>query len=173
MAVYPKLDLPVVADDLDVRLQSAHELERIHDESEQASYFYPIAHHAITSVAKECIDSPGLVIATDLGVAAFEAIGHNVEPDRTYRNEADKVVVAVSAERFIGYVEDADLYSRAMEEALGYMKADTPRLTETLTEILGRYVRYDPVSLRFALQGAAAIRGMQIFVDTRLAKMTG
>lgn len=171
MAKYPKLDLPPIADDLDLRLQSPAELERMHDESEMASHFYPVAHTAITSKAKECVDVPSLVIATDLGVAAFEAIGYHVEPESTYSGQQEQVVAAVAAELFVGRVTKPELYTQALDEALTRMEDDAPRLTETLREVLGRHVSHDPVRLRFALQGAAAIRGMQIFVDRRIERL--
>jgi hypothetical protein len=171
MAKYPKLDLPPIPDDLDVRLQSRAELERVHDESELASYFYPVAHSAITLKANECIDVPSLVLATDLGVGAFEAIGYHVEPESTYSSQHEQVIAGAAAELFVGRVTQPDLYADALDKALVRMETDTPRLTETLKEVLGSYLDYDPVRLRFALQGAAAIRGMQIFVDRKIERL--
>lgn len=171
MAKYPKLDLLTVPDDLDVRLQSQVELERIHDESEEVSYLYPVAHAAITLTANECLENIGLVSATDLGVAAFESISYRVNPEQAYDTETERMVSAAAAELFVGRAIDTAQYLDAVGMALERMQEDTPQLTGTLTEILGRHVEHDPVRLRFALQGAAAIRGMQIFVDRRVAKI--
>jgi hypothetical protein len=168
VAKYPKLDLPPIPDDLDVRLQSPVILERIHDESEDTSYFNPIAHTAIQLVATNVLDSPGLIRAADMGVGIFEALGYQVEPDATYADVNSQTLVSAAAELFVGRMTSTEVFLQATEEALRRMEEDTPHLTEVLTEVLGHYTQHDPVSLRFGLRGAAAIRGMQIFVDKRL-----
>lgn len=168
MATYPKHDLPAVPSDLELRLQSEPYLERAHVVSEDSSYFFAVAHTAIRLATDVSIDTPQFRTAVDTGVRVFEAVGHQVQPERTYGTVAERAMVFGGAMAFADSVRsDAD-FLRMIDAALGHMRDDTPLLSELLEEVVGRYTGHDAVATRFALSGAAAIRGMQIFVDRRL-----
>lgn len=168
MAIYPKLDLPPVPDELELRFQDEAMLNHAHDMSERGSYFYGIAHSAVRIGTQAHVDDPELLAAVDVGAKVFEAISYFVAPERTYMSEHEQQVAFRSAQRFIASTQDVDRFIDATTTARRRMEADTTHLAEFVTEVAGKHVGHDPTALRYAIQTAAAIRGMQIFVDRQL-----
>ncbi len=168
MATYPKLDLPEIPSDLELRLQDQAVLNHVHDLTERASYFYSVAHTAVRLGTEAHIDDPSLLEAVDIGAKIFEVVGYFVAPERTYMSVEEQQLTFRSAQRFIASVRNVDEFIDATEYARHRMSNDAEHLTEFVTEVAGKHVQHDPVALRYAVQTAAAIRGMQIFVDRQL-----
>lgn len=172
MAKYPQLDLPTLEGDIEVRLQAQQFLEQTHDMSEDNSYFFPVAHKAVQLAAQASFDSLQFIVSTDLGVGIYEALGYVVEPESRYDSDVAKSLTYASAMHFIDSVKSSDRFVALTDYALKRMEEDTPVLSNLIEEVAGRYNRHDAVCTKFSLRGAAAIRGMQIFVDRRLEATT-
>ncbi|MDB5165918.1 MAG: hypothetical protein JWM00_808 [Candidatus Saccharibacteria bacterium] len=170
MPCFPELDLPdYIPSDLELRMQSAAVLDSMHDESEAATPLYGVTHRAVQLAGQASLDTPQLIDAINTGVKVFESIGHFVHPDNIYDTEAGRVLTLVSARQFLGSILSADDFLQGMDYAAERLAADTPDLAAFIEEVAGRYYDHDLVATKFALKGAAAVRGMQIFVDRRLA----
>ncbi len=168
MAMYPKLDLPEIPSDLELRFQDQAVLNHAHDMTERASYFYGVAHTAVRLGTEVHVEDPDLLEAVDIGAKVFESISFFVAPERTYMDPHEQQVAFRSAQRFIASVKSVDEFISATEYAHRRMRDDAEHLTEFVTEVAGKHVQHNPVALRYAVQTAAAIRGMQIFVDRQL-----
>lgn len=168
MPKYPQLDLPTLDGDIELRLQARQFLEQAHDMSEDSSYFYPVAHKAVQLAAQASFDTPQFIVSADLGVGIFEALGYFVAPDAHYDSEAAKALTYTSAMQFIESIKSSDDFLTVCDYAMARMETDAPNLTAAVQEIAGRYTGHDDIATKFAVRGASAVRGMQIFVDKRL-----
>lgn len=168
MAKFPHEDLPLIPAEIEMQLEEGELLQTMHGVAERTSYFYMMAHRAINLVTEEHIDTPQLVQAVSGGVAVYETLGQLVTPVQTYTDGYESLVVLESAQNFAASVLDSTRYFERFAHAKERMLEDAPNLADTVAEIIGYHFDHDKVAVDFALQGAAAIRGMQIFVDRRL-----
>jgi len=168
MAKYPQLDLPTLPNDLELRLQSEPFLEQTHVISEDNSYFYSVAHSALRLAVEAGFETPQFRQSVETGVKIFESLGYLVEPDAHYDDELAKALVYASAMQFVESLKSSDDFLTVCDYAMARMEADAPNRTAAVEEIAGRYTGHDDVATKFAVRGASAVRGMQIFVDKRL-----
>lgn len=168
MAKYSKLDLPTLPTELELRLQSEPFLEQTHTISEDNSYFFSVAHTALRLAVEAGFETPQFRHSVNTGVKIFESMGYLVEPDAHYDDEVSKVLVYAGAMDFVESLKSSDDFLTVCDYAMARMEADAPNLTAAVREIAGRYTGHDDVATMFAVRGASAVRGMQIFVDKRL-----
>ena len=168
MALFPHIDLPAIPTDIEMQLEEGELLKAMHDMSERSSYFYMMAHRAICLITDEHIDSPRLVRGVNAGVAVFETLGQFAAPMRTYTEGYESLIVLEGAQSFAASMMKSERYFEGLSVAKDHMVSDAPNLAEVVAEIAGYHLDHDKVAIDFALQGAAAIRGMQIHVDRRL-----
>lgn len=172
MPKYPKLDLPVLNSEWELRLQIPDDLEQLHRQSELGSYLFRTAHTAIRLLTDASIDSPGLIDAVNIGAQIYEALGIYVDPSSSYMGTTEQTVVLLGAQEFVNSIRSTDEYLDRFNYAVERMESDTPRLAELVNVTAERYTRGDKVAQRFASQAAAVMRGMQIHVDRQIEELT-
>ena len=165
---FPQTDIPAIfPDDFSLRLQSGDTLETLHDLAEGSNYLYAVGHKAVQLGATH-LDVVSLESAVSLGVGVFEVVGTVVDPAATYAGSVDQMRVVYGANQFVGSVTSPDEFLRRLRYASSRMAADTPALHAVIEEAVGRPLGHDKVNVEYAIGGAAIIRSMQIYVDTRL-----
>lgn len=125
-------------------------------------------HSAVVAIAESKIESVELADAIDTGARIFEAVGGMFRTSSPEDERAIRALGLVSARNFLDAAQTIDATLDLFKHALNRMEQDAPHLTSTVSEVARRYTNHDNVALRFALQGAAVVRGMQIFGDRRL-----
>lgn len=169
MAKFPQTDIDKILDDsLPLRLQNSDELQFFHTTAESTIYPFSIAHRAIELAAKPALENDWLEIAVDTGAKVYESIAATYPSIGTYDTVAARALVLASARRFLDSIKSEDDFVGGLQYARERIQADTPELASMVHEVSSRYVKDDAVALQFALGGAGAVRGMQIFVDKRL-----
>lgn len=154
--------------DLELRLQNRSTFNRLHELGEAAHYLFALDHKTIEIVAEPSLDSEHLTHALLTGVAAYEVIAYMADGSKRYDSPKEKAAVLRGAKTFVDQIKKpADFMFRA-EYAHTRLVEDAPRLTEILEAVTAKHLSHDKVATRFALRGAAMLRGMQIHVDRQL-----
>lgn len=142
-------------------------LASMREASEASVASYSVAHSAVVATAEARIGSFELADAIDTRARIFEAVGGMFRTSNPEDEQVLRTLGLVSARNFVDAATTLDSTLQLLEHAQGRMEQDAPRLTAVVTEVARHHTGYDKVALRFALQGAAVARGMQIFVDRR------
>jgi len=168
-AGFPKTDLPpnALPHDFDLYLQSEGVFDQTHTITEQGSYLFAVTHRAL-ELGASTLDVGSIEAAISEGAAAYEIVAGAVDPTKAYDSTDDKMKVFYGSKRFLDDITSKEDFLHKLQVADERMADDTPKLHEVITDIVSPRLRYDPISTRFAVRGAATIRAMQLYIDNRL-----
>lgn len=173
MSGFPLADIdPTSHADLALRLQHPEVLDTMHDTAERTHAIYPILHRAIQLAAVPALDNPLLVKKLDIGVGVFEVFGGLHVAPETYDDEEASKLAAISARSYLDSIHNDSDFLNGVKVARTKLQNDTPDLADDISEVTSKYTSHDRVAQEFALGGAALIRGMQIFVDRSLGRIS-
>ena len=154
--------------DLELRLQDPHTFELLHQMGEANNYLFALGHKTLKLAAEPSIDNDLLTAALLAGVETYEIVAAIVSPE-TYLDETDRPVIVNALYDFIGDIKKPDDFFAKVEYARERLETDAPHLKEVIHEVASRRVHHDKVAEQFALNGAAALRAMHIYVARHAA----
>lgn len=166
--------------DFEFRMARRPTLDFMCTVAEMRIWPFALQRQMLASIAREVFGGGeviSVVKAIDLGAATYEAtlgyvpeLEEKSEETEKYNDELAKLLALRGLNEFIAIINmNESMLKDRLLFAAGRMEADAPNMNDVVSGVVESHLR-EPILQQYARFGAAAMRGLHIMLDRRIAR---